>query len=63
MSVRKTGRPCRGCRVGVYYGSGYCEKCQGAASTKHWAQHHKGERLLNEAMVRSGKILGNKFCS
>lgn len=42
MSPRKIGRPCRGCRVGIHYGSGYCEKCQGAASTKRWSQYHKG---------------------
>jgi len=42
MSRRSTGRPCRGCRVGVHYGSGYCDKCQPTATTKKWAQHHKG---------------------
>jgi len=42
MSPRKTGRPCRSCRVGIHYGTGYCEKCQGTESTKRWEQHHKG---------------------
>ncbi len=42
VASRKTGRPCRSCRVGIHYGTGYCEKCQGTASTKRWSQHHKG---------------------
>ena len=42
VASRKTGRPCRSCRIGIHYGTGYCEKCQGTASTKRWSQHHKG---------------------
>ena len=42
MARRTTGRPCRQCRVGVHYGSGYCDKCQPTATTNKWSQHHKG---------------------
>ena len=43
MGRRTTGRPCRQCRVGVHYGSGYCVKCEPTATTVKWAQHHKGQ--------------------
>jgi 5-methylcytosine-specific restriction protein A len=42
MARRTTGRPCRKCRVGVHYGTGYCEKCQPTATSDKWALHHKG---------------------
>lgn len=41
MASRKTGRPRRRCRVGIHYGSGYCDKNQETASTIRWSLHHK----------------------
>ncbi len=41
--MAKTGRPCRKCRVGLHYGSGFCVKCEPTATTDKWALHHKGK--------------------
>ena len=68
MASRKTGRPCRSCRVGIHYGNGQCEKCQGTASTKRWSQHHRGRtteqrgygsqwRLIREQVLKRNKNL------
>ncbi len=57
MPSRKTGRPCRSCRVGIHYGSGYCDRCQGTATTKRWSQHHKGRTTEQRGYGSQWKII------
>ncbi len=61
MTRRKVGRPCTKCRIGLHYGSGFCEGCEDTASTDRWAQHHQGrtttERGYGHEWEQTKKII------
>jgi 5-methylcytosine-specific restriction protein A len=57
MPSRKAGRPCKELSSGYSYGTGYCEKSQGTASTKRWSQHHKGRTVDQRGYGSQSRII------